>query len=114
MSHDAWLEIDTGGPELAYLTAIGNYTRNVSPMWHKAMTVAAGKDMWIDDTEGMTGAEASQLFLLAAKHMVNNPDDYTPMNPENGWGNYKGALKFLEQCAEQCARNPKAIIRWSV
>lgn len=114
MSHDAWMEIDTGGAEPAYLMDIGNYTRNVSPMWHKAMTAARGESMWIDDTEGMTGAEAAPLFNAALGHMFAYPDEYEPLNPENGWGDYKGAAEFVAKCAAACEQHPKAVIRWSV
>jgi hypothetical protein len=114
MSHDAWMEIDTGGPEPARVAEIGNYTRNVSPMWRKAMTHAAGREMWIDDTDGMTGEEAAPLFTTALGHMIRHPSEYEPLNPDNGWGSYEGAKEFMVRCAEACIRHPKATMRWSV
>jgi hypothetical protein len=113
VSHDVWMEIDTGGPAPAFVADIGNYTRNVSPMWRKAMSHAAGREMWIDDTEGMTGEEALPLFTAALGHMILHPSEYEPMNPPNGWGDYEGAKRFVKKCATACEEHPKARLRWS-
>lgn len=115
MSHDAWMEIDTGGPEPALVADIGNYTRNVSPMWRKAMTfVTGGLETSIQDTDGMTGADALPVLKDALMHMLRNPAEYEAMNPENRWGNYEGATEFLLKCVQACEAHPQAVIRWSV
>lgn len=30
------------------------------------------------------------------KQLKDNPEHYKQMNPDNGWGDYEGAIKFLE------------------
>jgi hypothetical protein len=114
MSHDAWMEIDTDALLPVEMIDIGNYTRNVSPMWRKAMTAAAGNQMSIQDTDGMTGAEALPLLAAALVHMLRNQAEYEEMNPENGWGDYEGATEFMRDCVWACAAHPNAVIRWSV
>jgi hypothetical protein len=108
------MEIDTGGPKPAEVFDIGNYTRNVSPMWHKAMTAAAGLEMRIQDTDGMTGAAVLPIFKDALADMAINRSEYEAMSPTNGWGDYQGAKRFILRCIEACEANPRAVIRWSV
>ena len=31
------------------------------------------------------------------KELKNNPKLYNTMNPKNGWGNYEGAINFLQK-----------------
>lgn len=114
MSHDAWLAMNTGAGEEVAVAEIGNYTRNVSPMWRKAMAAAAGKPMAIQDTDGWLAAAAQPVFAKAAEHMSAHAGEYLPLNPENKWGNYEGALEFMRACADTCAKHPKATVRWSV
>ena len=115
MSHDAWMEIDTDALLPVEMIDIGNYTRNVSPMWRKAMTYATGGiPTSIQDTDGMTGEAALPVLKDALMHMLRNPAEYEAMNPENGWGDYEGATEFMWKCVQACAKHPKAVIRWSV
>ena len=113
MSHDAWLTVNTGTVEVQ-VAEIGNYTRNVSPMWRKAMTAATGRLMAIQDTDGWLAEDAAPVFTRAAEHMAENPNEYLPLNPPNGWGNYSGALDYMRTCAEVCRQHPNATVRWSV
>jgi hypothetical protein len=113
VSYDGWLVIDTGGPEPATVAELGNCTSNVSPMWRKALA-AAGEPIRLSDTEGRNAADALPLLRAAAQHMRDNPDEYLPMNPDNGWGDYDGALKYLANVADECERHPRASLHWWV
>jgi hypothetical protein len=113
MSRDGYMTIDTGGPEPAEVADIGNYTHNVGRMWHRA--VAAVSDLPdLDATGDMTGAEAGPILAAAARYMDEHPDEFTPLNPPNGWGSYGGARAYLWRAATACAEHPKATLRWSV
>lgn len=113
MSYDGWLVIDTGGPEPAEVAELGNYTSNVAPMWHKAL-VAAGEDIRLSDTEGRNAAEVLPLLRRAAAHMHENPDEYRLMNPSNGWGDYEGALGYLDGVVLLCEQHPRTQLHWWV
>lgn len=104
MSYDIWLEIDTGGPEPATVCEIGNYTSNVSGMWRDALGRSLG------DYHGAPCSEAAGPILRGIERMRTDPARYEAMNPENGWGDYEGALKYLERLYEACTQHPKATI----
>jgi hypothetical protein len=105
MSYDIWLEIDTGGPEPATVCEVGNYTSNVSRMWFDALGRSLG------DYEGAPCSEAAGPIRSGVDRMKADPAHYEAMNPENGWGDYEGAVKYLERLYEGCCAHPKAIIR---
>lgn len=113
MSYDGWLVVDTGGSEKPTVAEFGNYTSNVAPMWGRALEMA-GEDIRLSDTEGRTAGEVLPLLLRAISHMTDNPDEYLPMNPSNGWGDYEGALDYLRTVAKECERHPKAQLHWWV
>lgn len=113
MSYDGWLVIDTGGPEMAEVVELGNYTSNVAPMWRKALS-AAGEDIRLSDTGGRISAEVLPLLQSAVAHMREHPDEYRPLDPENGWGDYEGALTYLAKVADECERNPRTSLQWWV
>lgn len=107
MSYNVYLEIDTGGPEEDWPIAveIGNYTANVSPMWHKALGGVSLRDFHL-----VNAREAAPKLAEAVKAMQADPDAYRAMNPPNGWGDYDGALRYLRDLAEACAKHPKCRI----
>ena len=80
MSYDVWMSIDTGGKEPVSVGDSINHTSNTSPMWTKAMGVP------LRELDGKTGVEARPILNKGVNEMKRNPDEYTPMNPENGWG----------------------------
>lgn len=111
MSYDFWIEADVGGGDPLcedLYTAEGeyaaNYTSNVSPMWSEAL----GRDM--SDLRGMRCADAKPILDAAVLAMEADPARFRAMNPENGWGDYEGALKILRALADRCAKYPGAQI----
>lgn len=113
MSYDGWLQIDTGGAESATVAEIGNYTSNVSPMWRHALKMA-GEDIRLSDTEGRTAGDVLPLLKGAHAAMELHPEDYVDMEPENGWGDYVGALQYLRNLVRLCEEHPKAYLHWWV
>ena len=86
---------------------IGNYTYNVSPMYVKAMGFSLNK------LDGMSG-EVVHIILTAACHNMNKTherDDYLALNPKNGWGNFRGALDYLEKIRDACETYPNGKLR---
>jgi hypothetical protein len=104
MGYDIYLRIDTGGETPAVVHEVGNYTYNVSEMFHKAL----GFELM--DLGGKICGECLPDLERATLHMSENPTEYIPLNPENGWGDYNGALGYLIALKHGCKKHPKAII----
>lgn len=85
-----------------------NITHNVSPMW-----IRAGVHEALYRSEGRTAAEIIPALEKGVEHMATHPDEYTPMNPENGWGSYASALTWLRHVLAACRAHPHAAIRVS-
>jgi hypothetical protein len=109
VSYDVNLEIDTGGKHPA---TVGNddmnYTYNCAPMFRRAL---GGNG--INNLHGELASDMLPRLRAAVSHMAENPDIYEPMNPANGWGDYKTALQFLEHILLNAAAHPKATFRVS-
>lgn len=86
---------------------VGNYTSNVSGMWTKALGFP------LRSLKGKRASEVLPELNRAVSHMVNNREEYIPMNPPNGWGDYEGALEYLRKLRDGCAANPDAEIHIS-
>jgi len=54
---------------------------------------------------GKSAKDCLPLLENSILKMKNNPKHYENMNPENGWGDYKGALKVLERLYNACVEN---------
>ena len=107
MSHDLYLEIDTGGEYPTVVADVGNYTSNVSGMWAKALGER------LREFHGRNAGESVPQLDRGIADMQANRLDYEAMNPPNGWGSYGGALDYLRTLRDCCARHPKTTIRVS-
>ena len=83
---------------------VGNYTSNVARMYNKAI----GKSM--RDFEGMVAEDALSLLQDCYYEMTSDPEAYKELNPENGWGNYDGAVAYLKKLIDGCKEFPTAVI----
>jgi hypothetical protein len=108
VSADLWLEIDTGGPEPAQVSADRNVTYNLGRMLR-----AAGLPSW-DDLIGAPASEAGSIFARVARSLRDNPQIYDPMAPENGWGTRLSAIEWCEALAADCAAHPRARVGGSL
>lgn len=45
---------------------------------------------------------------IGLKNLVNNPEKYQKLNPENGWGSYEGLIEFTHNYLNACINNPDA------
>lgn len=107
MSYDGW--IAKPGVDDGELADLGNYTSNVSGMWAEAL------GMQLRDTDGMDVATAAPILRAGVDAMKADPDGYRLRYPTNGWGDYDGALRYLERTATACEdfAGAKLILRWS-
>lgn len=83
---------------------IGDYTYNVSKMYKKAM----GKTM--SDFHGKRAKDILDIITKGYQCMVSNEEEYKHLNPVNGWGNYHGAVDYLDKLIKSCEEHPNAIV----
>lgn len=83
---------------------IGNYTSNVASMYKKAM----GKTM--SDFHGMVAGDIISEILKGFDRMTTSSIEYVLLEPENGWGNYYGAVEYLHKLVRACKENPAAVV----
>ena len=82
-----------------------NYTHNVIEMWVKAGCYDA-----LYNSEGRCAENLVPVLYAAIQDMLKRPAEYKALNPDNGWGDYDGALKFLLRIHEICLLFPSAIV----
>lgn len=103
MSYDIWLTIDTGGPEPATVADCGNMTSNVAPMWR-----LAGADL--ANFDGKQAGECIDQLRMAVQDMQIHPQRYAPLNPANGWGDYRGCRGYLASLLAAFEKHPHATV----
>ncbi|WP_240416463.1 hypothetical protein [Paenibacillus periandrae] len=86
---------------------IGNYTYNVSKMYVEAMGQS------LSAFNGVNAGESTLLLRQCVEEMISNPEKYKAMNPPNGWGNYEGALAYVQKLLHECEKNPNSTIEVS-
>ena len=77
-------------PEAVHDQFEGNQTYNLTPMLARA-----GFHPVI--LNGMTAVMMRRVVSNAYSVMRDNPSYFRQWNPENGWGSYEGAKKFLRE-----------------
>ncbi len=92
-------EIETG-----YSIEVGNYTFNVNPMYQKAR-------LSIHDLNNKKCKDVINMINDVYCKMVKNANEYKKLNPPSGWGDYWGALHFLEKIINKCKEYPDSILK---
>ena len=118
MSYDIWLELEGMSNEEP-----GNITYNVDPMFALALGgapaegVQNARELLIDRKDGalkrFIGKRAGEILATLDDMVIAmeaHPDVYRALNPENGWGNYEGALNYIRRFRDACAESPSAIV----
>lgn len=82
-----------------------NITHNVNSMWHKAGCYDA-----LYNSEGKLSKEVSPILQLSLLVMLARPEEFKELNPENGWGDYDGAIDFLVKVIKEFNESPSAKI----
>lgn len=94
---------------MSYDVSIGNedfnYTWNVAPMWYDCFP-----DNGIREFYGMTGKGSLPVLRKLKQHMIDNAERLREMNPANGWGDFDGALAFVDTLILAALHNP--LERW--
>lgn len=88
-----------------------NITHNLGPM-----AAAAGiyEALWRPEEIDVTKASGLILLLRAGIEKLRaEPETYKKLNPDNGWGDYDGLLRFASCYLSACEDWPDATIRVS-
>jgi hypothetical protein len=99
MSYDVWFRDHNRDISPSF-----NYTSNVGGMFWKA-----GK-FSIKHLHGKTGAEAMMMLEPVVSYMEMHPAEMKALAPDNGWGDFQGALEFVRDILDVCAENPEYIV----
>lgn len=123
MSYDIWLTGKLGGEREVHIEEPGNITYNLDPMFALALDgdpqlgVQGGADVVFHRKNpalkrfiGKRAAEAVVALLAALEKMEREPDRFRVLNPENGWGDYEGAVDYIRRFYVACQRYPEATI----
>ena len=109
MSLDFYLMVpDETAPDGQRYVFGENATHNLTPMWREACVYDA---LYMSD--GRPAWSQIATLMLGVLTMIVYPDTFKALEPANGWGNYEGALEFLQNVCQACVSNPEAIIHIS-
>ena len=89
---------------------IGNYTSNVGAMYG-----AASDGAWHDETRVPRYKDfPTREFLPIGRQIVTimarDPERFESMDPENGWGDYDGALAYMVRIVTACEDFPEDML----
>ena len=106
MSLDVDLIAEDGSVVFSY-----NITHNLGAM---ARFVGCYEALWRPEEIGIEYAnQLTPLLSNAAVFLALNKDKCEEYNPKNGWGDYNGLLRFVQEYMIACANHPFAQIKVS-
>jgi len=86
-----------------------NITHNLNSM---AKEAGLYKALWRPEEIGIE--KASDLISILEEGLAllrRDPERFRKLNPSNGWGNYEGFVKFVEEYLSACREYPDATMR---
>lgn len=90
-----------------YFNESFNMTSNVGPMYR-----AAG--LQIGDLDKKTAKDVIAKVKPAYEYMLKHPEKMRKLEPDNLWGDYESALKFLQEILVACLDHPECFVEVSV
>jgi hypothetical protein len=88
-----------------------NITHNLGAM---AQEAGIYKPIWHPEEVGITRAKQLIEHLEFGLTLLRaDPERFEKFEPSNGWGTYKGLLRFVAQYLEACKENPDAEVEVS-
>jgi hypothetical protein len=109
MSYDVYFESDAAEEGAEWADPWRNYTSNTSAMWADAL----GENLGDLIERCSRPADLLPHVVRGILAMRADPAKFAAMNPKNGWGNYEGALAYLEWLAAACRYYPERKVRVS-
>lgn len=85
-----------------------NITHNLVQMANKAGVYYA---LWRPEEKGWKHAgDIVPALEKGLKKLLDKPEVFKKMNPDNGWGSYENLVSFVESTLEACKEYPLSII----
>jgi hypothetical protein len=85
-----------------------NITHNLGKMASEAGIYQA---LWRPEEIGITRAfQLIEPLRSGLERLRQQPDHFKQFNPENGWGDYDGLVRFVEQYLEACEDYQTAVV----
>jgi hypothetical protein len=89
-----------------------NYTHNTSRMIYRVLDTVrwprGENESWWALLNGMSGEEGARFLGVIVGGLMEAPELFRSMNPENGWGDYDSLLRTLEEMRQMSAATPVA------
>ena len=94
----------------------GNYTSNVSRIWSECLMSEEASHfdqrvVRLSDLDGELASNVAPLLDAAVTWGIAHLPELELLNPQNGWGDARGALTYLWDIQRMCEMHPKAILR---
>lgn len=84
----------------------GNITHNLNTMAGEA---GIYRHLWHPDEIGITHAvELIEPLRIGLSTLESQPERFRTFNPDNGWGDYDGLVKFVRDYLAACEQYPQA------
>jgi len=83
----------------------GNMTHNVTPMWKLA---GIYDDLY--NSDGKKAKDVVKNLKKGLRIMKFGKRRFSKLNPENGWGSYESAVKYLKEIIDACELYPESDI----
>lgn len=88
-----------------------NITHNLN---HMAEEAGIYKHLWRPEELGITKAsELIQPLTEGLAALKSDPERFKKFNPANGWGDYGGLVRFVDEYLSACGANPDATLEVS-
>ncbi len=116
MTHAEWNEkfpnreplVVIDDDEIGFACYSTNITHNLGRM---ADVAGIYQIIWRPDENEITYADQLVTPLTEGlERLKQNPEEFKKYNPDNGWGNYDGFVKFVEEYLAACIKYPSATI----
>lgn len=99
-----------------YYLAFDRVIRSLKPLFEKSWVWYSISGGDIDFKKAINSKER-EVIIPTLQFMITDmkayPEIYRPLNPENEWGNYEGAIQFLEGALKALLENENSIARIS-
>lgn len=111
MSYDVAIMKEVDG-EMMTCQDCGNMTANVGKMYYTCLR-EMGYEGRLSAWDGKPAYEFLPYAEGIIQRMKDDPKRFEAMNPDNGWGSYEGALKWMQEIRKAILLSPDdAIIHW--
>lgn len=88
----------------------GNYTSNLGPFFYRFICEAGPNGRGgIPGLHQLTGRQAADRIARSLAHVaaVEKDETLSRYDAENGWGDHKGAIRFLREIKAACEAAPR-------